>query len=374
MKLGLLFTFEVSLKVWDESGLMDRELALYRKLAGQGVKTTLFTYGDATESLYGDKLGDRIDVVPFFANGPAEKWQRFFASWIAPIRYKKRINRCGVIKTNQMWGSWVGLICKLILRKKWVLRCGFEHHRFLSLQAASLRDRVFSRVMSWLAYRLADAVIWSNDADRRWAARKFGLRLDDPRFHVIVNYVDTDLFTPDSGKERAGRILTVARLDRQKNLDTLIRALEGSGYELEVVGKGPLQEELEELAQKLGVKVIFRGTQSQRQVHARFSESQVFTLCSLYEGMPKALLEAMSCGLAVVGTDVEGIRDILEHNVNGLLCSPNAEDIRRALDSLIKDGDLRERLGTQARKDILAKYSLEQVANQEYSILKRLVD
>ncbi|MBT4484379.1 MAG: glycosyltransferase, partial [Candidatus Latescibacteria bacterium] len=191
MKLGLLFTFEISLKKWDEAGLIDREMALYRKLADLGIQTTLFTYGDATEEEYKEIIGDSISVVPLLPDGTTGKWLRFFSSWIAPLRCKNNIDQCNVIKISQMWGSWAGIVCKLILRKKWVLRCGFEHHKSLLLQVAPLRDRVFSRIISWLAYRLADAVIWTNNSDHGWAVRKFGLRADDPRFHVVPNYVNT---------------------------------------------------------------------------------------------------------------------------------------------------------------------------------------
>ncbi len=373
MKLGLFFTFEISLKKWDEAGLIDRELALYRKLADLGIQTTLLTYGDATEEDYLDIIGDSISVVPLLPNGTTGKWLRFFSSWIAPLRRKNSFHQCNLVKTHQMWGSWAGMVCKLFLRKKWVLRCGFEHHKSLLLQVAPLRDRVFSRIISWLAYRLADVVIWSNDADRGWAARKFGLNSKDPRFHIVPNFVDTELFTPASSPGCNGRIVTASRLSKEKNLDTLIRALEGSGYELEIVGDGPLRQELEQLAHSLDVKVIFTGTLPHRQIHARFSSAQVFILCSSYEGMPKSLLEAMCCGLAVIGTDVQGIRDIIENNVNGLLCKPNAEDIRRTLDQFFNDGDLRQRLGARARKDIIEKFSLEKIANQEYSILNSLV-
>ena len=56
-------------------------------------------------------------------------------------------------------------------------------------------------------------------------------------------------------------------------------------------------------------------------------------------------MEAMSCGLAVVGTEVIGIREIVDHQVNGLLCRPEEEDLREKIGLLAGDEELRERLG-----------------------------
>ncbi len=138
-----------------------------------------------------------------------------------------------------MWGAWVGLMSKIFLGKKWILRCGFEHHRFLRIRKATRREKAFSYGLSWVAYRVADVVVWSTEAERVWAMRHFGLRAANHRLRIVPNYVDTDLFTTQALDLKSRRLLTVARLDPQKNLDSLIRALAGKKLELDIVGDGP---------------------------------------------------------------------------------------------------------------------------------------
>ncbi|MEA2062938.1 MAG: glycosyltransferase family 4 protein [Gemmatimonadota bacterium] len=378
MRLALFFTFEMSLKKWDQAGILDRELALYRRLAEHGVQADLITYGDTDDLEYAHCLGPGLEVHPCFTTGSHNKWMRFFLSWLAPLKYRKILHRADLVKTKQMWGSWSGLLSKVLLGKKWVLRCGFEHHRFLLLQGAGLRDRVFSRILGWLGYRIADVVIWSNEADRRWAVEHFSLRADDPRFRLVPNYVDTGLFKPAppgvAGTGKTGKkILTVSRLDRQKNLESLIIALQNSEYELEIAGEGPLRGKLEEMARSLGVKTTFSGRLPQDRIAVHMAENHIFALCSHYEGLPKALLEAMSCALAVVGTNVPGIREVITDGHNGLLCETDPISIRKAIDRLAANEGLCASLGARARSFITANYSLDLAAREELCIYEELL-
>jgi len=373
MRLVFFFTFEMSLAKWDAAGIINLGLSLYRALAGRGVSTDLVTWGGASDLEYGKALGPGLKVHPFFTDGPRNLWLRFFLSWLAPFKFRKMIRRADLVKTHQMWGAWSGLLCKVFFRKKWILRCGFEHHRFLLFQKACLRDRVFSRLLSWVGYRVADIVVWSNEADRKWAIDYFGLSPADPRLKVIPNFVDTTSFRPRRFLPESRRILTVARLSKQKNLDSLIRALEHSDHELEIIGGGELREELEQLARNLGVKVIFSGRLPHEQLPQRMAEARIFVLCSHYEGLSSALLEAMACGMAVVGTNVPGIKEVVTDGVNGLLAGTDPVSLRKAIDRLAFDNELCLRLGTAAARFIEENYSFKRVVELEYGLYQELL-
>jgi glycosyltransferase involved in cell wall biosynthesis len=99
------------------------------------------------------------------------------------------------------------------------------------------------------------------------------------------------------------------------------------------------------------------------------NRSAVFVLPSLYEGHPKALIEAMSCGVAVVGTDVDGIRDVIRHGETGLLCEPTTDALAATLNRVLSDAALRNRLGQAAREFVVREYSLERVVALELATL-----
>src|SRR3546814_18364330 len=86
---------------------------------------------------------------------------------------------------------------------------------------------------------------------------------------------------------------------------------------------------------------------------------RIFVLPSSYEGHPKTLLEAMACGAAVIGTDVPGIREVIEDGRTGLLCAPTAAALRDAIERLLSDEPLRRRLGGHARPQLEMTARLE---------------
>ena len=365
MRLLVLFTFEMSLQKWKDAGILAREIGLYHHLVDSGVTTEFLTYGRATDRPYERALEPTFRFHRAFKNGLSNPWLRFFASWFIPIGHWRAVRRVDLVKTNQMWGAWVGLVSKILLGKKWILRCGFEHHRFLQTSKAKRREKVFSYIFSWVAYRVADVVVWSTEAERTWAMRHFSLRAADYRLRIVPNYVDTDLFTRQTLDLKSRRVLTVARLDPQKNLDCLIRALASKNLELDVVGDGPLYGELAELAHSVEVPVNFLGRVPNEQLPDLMRRARMFILVSHYEGNPKALLEAMACGIPVIGSDVSGTRDVVRHEVTGLLTGPDPGSIGEAIDRLLDDHELSHRLGQAAAQFVRKHYSLDVVAARE---------
>jgi glycosyltransferase involved in cell wall biosynthesis len=371
VRLGLFFTFEMSLAAWNRAGILERELVLYRELAKSGVQSVLFTYGDDRDTEYGSLVGENITVVPMMNSRREKKWRRFFGSWLAPLSYGKQIRECNIVKTNQMWGAWTGLISKLVWRKKWILRCGFEHHFFLLKSEACLRDRIFSRMFSKLAYSLADRVIWSSSSEADWAQRYFRLKEKKDKYCVIPNYVDTRRFLNHRAETRRG-ILAVGRLTEQKCFDKLITALAGMEQELVIVGEGELRDPLGQLAESNGVEVVFKGVLLQEKLAELMGEKKIFVLPSEYEGSPKVLLEAMASGMAVVCTDLPETREIVTHREDGILCANGPEELRAVLEELLGDEELCNNLGKGAVRTIEERFSLEKTAEKELELYGQL--
>ncbi len=124
--------------------------------------------------------------------------------------------------------------------------------------------------------------------------------------------------SPESGRE--ARLLFVGSLSqRYKGLHVLLRALrlcanKGQRLRLDVLGDGAYRAEYEQLAAELGVgdSVTFHGYVSRKQgVLQQLQESDLFVMPSLVEGLPRAMLEAMACGVPCVGSDIGGIPELL---------------------------------------------------------------
>jgi glycosyltransferase involved in cell wall biosynthesis len=101
--------------------------------------------------------------------------------------------------------------------------------------------------------------------------------------------------------------------------------------------------------------------------------SALFALVSPHEGHPKSLLEAMSCGVAILGADSPGIREQIVHGETGWLVGPDVESIRAGIQHLLANPSLREKLGANARRFVLENYSLDRILGMEYAVYEEII-
>ena len=115
-------------------------------------------------------------------------------------------------------------------------------------------------------------------------------------------------------KKEKGRICFVGRLASQKNLFALLEAVKDlANIRLVLIGSGSQEKELKEKAETENINVEFLGNIPNYQLPAELNRAELFILPSLYEGHPKTILEAMACQLPVIGTNVEGTREVIAH-------------------------------------------------------------
>jgi colanic acid/amylovoran biosynthesis glycosyltransferase len=163
------------------------------------------------------------------------------------------------------------------------------------------------------------------------------------------------------------RLLNVARLAPVKGHTVLLDALaeiRGRGVDatLDVVGGGPLREELAEHARRVGVAdaVTWHGPLAHDRVAELYSAADVFCLPSFAEGLPVVLLEAMAAGLPVVATRITGVPEVVTDGHDGLLVAPGRADlVVGAIERLAGDPGLRVSLGANARATVSERYALE---------------
>ena len=195
------------------------------------------------------------------------------------------------------------------------------------------------------------------------------------RITVMQNWIDTSKFAPNYETERFEKhILFVGRLSSEKNLPLLFKALQGNDFTLDVIGSGDLKKELWCLAVKYGVQIQFHSIIPNDQMPEVYNRYKVYVLCSRFEGNPKTLLEAMACGNAVIGTDVPGVREIIKHEISGLLVPVEHKSLRLAIQRLMSDENLCRFLGEHARKQIMENNSLEKALNVEYAAYDSLLN
>ncbi|HUF92976.1 MAG TPA: glycosyltransferase family 4 protein [Candidatus Limnocylindria bacterium] len=362
----LFFTYRVSLRTWVEQGIADRETAVYRRLLPRLGRVSFVTYG-ARDAALEPALGG-IRVLP-----RPEHLGMAAMSVLAPWLYRHEIRAAAVLKTNQASGAWTAVVAKWLFRKPLIVRCGYPWSFNYARESPRWWRRGLVRLLERLAVRTADRVVVTAAAAGEYLVREHGV--DPARVRVVPNAIDVVRFAPDSAAARAtGRVIFVGRLAPEKNLGALVEAVARvPGARLRLVGEGPERATLEAAARRAGAEVEFTGTVANDAVPRLLNDAAVFALPSQYEGQPKALLEAMACGLPVLGADVPGIREAVRHGDTGWLCAPDADGLAHALRALLGDARLRERLGRQARAAIEREHALESVVERELAVIAEIV-
>ncbi|MGI6464767.1 MAG: glycosyltransferase [Methanobacterium sp.] len=235
-------------------------------------------------------------------------------------------------------------------------------------------------------YHLLFALRWlvnnsSKTITNSTATRKFCLEagLDGDKIEVIPFGVDTDFFRPlDVYKdENIFQILSVGYLIERKGFEYLIRAMplvleKYENARLKIVGTGPLESKLKELVYELdlGDEVEIVKNVSDEELLMIYNSSDLFVLPSIVdsqgntEGLGVVLLEAMACGLPVIGSDVGGIPDIIEDEKTGVLVKEkDYEELSKVILNLIFEDNLRNYLVDNSLKIVKTNFSWKMISN-----------
>ena len=363
--LVLFFTAGMSLDAWHKGGMLTREIAIYNELAGHLNKIYFLTYGDEKELRYRKLLADNIEILfnKNTMNTPAY-------SLLAPFIHWRALKNADFFKTNQMLGSWTAVIAKLLFRKKLLVRQGYQLSTFW--REKSLIRWFVSSTIEFFSYKLACNIIVTSQRDKDFIVKKY--RAKQKKINVFPNYVDIESFKPLGIEKDHRRVTFVGRLDEQKNLISLINAVKDVNIKLVLIGEGPLEDSLKGMVEENGIEnVVFVGLVPNDRLPEELNRSEIFILPSLYEGNPKTLLEAMACGLPVIGTEVVGIKEVIKHKQNGYLCETSTESIRGAIMYLVNEEKLKETLGANARDTIIKDCSLKKLVKRELKMYDELL-
>jgi glycosyltransferase involved in cell wall biosynthesis len=275
-----------------------------------------------------------------------------------------------VVHLHYPFYGTAGLIARMRKRgdiKKLIMTCHMD------ATAIGLKGKTFEihrKFFQDKTLKAADAILVSS---RDYAEHSSFASVAD---HVIELPfgVDEDRFIPLVGaglprpgsENRAPTILFVGGMDKAhafKGVDILLRAIEKiSNVELVLVGDGDLKKSYEKLANDLGIekRCNFVGKLDEKELIAKYQSVDLLVLPSLSgaEAFGLVALEAQSCGTPVVASDLPGVRTVVSNNETGILVPPSdVQALSGAISRLINDDELRLRMGENARRRVLEKFT-----------------
>lgn len=222
------------------------------------------------------------------------------------------------------------------------------------------------RILMKRLYPKAEGAVFQTEEQKRF----FPMKLQQKAI-VIANPVADEYICDDYTYPLNHKIIAVGRLDTQKNFQLLIRAFkkfskEHLDYTLQIYGEGPERETLEKLIIRYGLedKVFLCGRV--KDIKNKLLEAEFFVLSSDYEGMPNALIEAMTLGIPVISTNCPcgGPAELISNENMGILVQVRDEKaLAMAMSRYARNHDLAEKYGRNA-KNILQKVSPDSVTKR----------
>ncbi len=251
-------------------------------------------------------------------------------------------------------------------------------------------DSEFYRVgthMEATCVQLANVVYSSSECSAKWVRAHYTpQKVNIPTIHLGV---DTNVFAPQPvPKNDRTTILFIGKIVQNKGVEELVDAAsylvrEFPDLRLRMIGKGEdvLINQLQEKAGKLGAHNLldFPGFIKKDALPEELSRAHVFASPSYYEGGPGfVFLEAMSCGLPVVGCSGSGVEEIVLSGENGILVPPkDTKALEQALRKILNDTESLENMGSNARNYVLreadSQLCLNRLENFYHSVIKEQV-
>lgn len=301
--------------------------------------------------------------------GVGAKWDKFLYPLLAPLWALRHPHDL----VHAVMESYAGIAL-------WRYRAfGGRKPTILTLQSGDLdmpeKNRKIPRFV-WRNIHASPTVVVGISTALTKRAEKLGAE----RTLTIPNGVDFDrLAAVPRGERIPHRVVTVARLSPEKGISFLIDAIKIARHsvedaELVIVGGGALEAELKAYAEERSLQdvVRFLGALPNAEAMAEVAKGGVFVLPSLGEGLGIVLLEAQALGVPVIGTEVGGIPDVVEHEKTGLLVPPSdAKAIAAAIVRVLTEPGLGDRLAAGAQ-DRLAKFDWDHIAERYDALYREL--
>ena len=374
MNIVYFLTYGYSLETWSSSSALEREVKYFNYLSkNYGYKFHIVTYGNNEDTKFSDYfINATILPIGSITKIPKNKYLGFIKSFYYPFKIKKHINeKSNIVKQNQLLGSWVSIIFKYITNSKLFVRTGYDMYLFSKKENKKFLKILAYKLLTRLTIKFSDSYTVSSTSDMSFLEGNFN---SQTKAHLLHNWVES--FEVGKISDRESTIISVGRLEYQKNYEFLIKELSNLRLELQIVGEGSRKDELINLAKKFNTNLQITQRIDNKELTRKFMNIKLFVISSHFEGNPKVLLEAMAAGCIVFASNIKNHSEIIDEGINGFLFELEENSFRNKILEIIQSmeeaSDFLEKVSHSATQKIKTKYSLPIIAEEENRLLLEL--
>lgn len=286
---------------------------------------------------------------------------------LLPLLQRKFMQGCDVLRVMQAPGAHPAVLARWLYGIPFVVTFGYDYTGVLKAEGGSPLRQAIMRQREHLACRYASAIIQPGPS----VAQRLMQIASPEKIVLIPNGVNVEQFAPPETPPAEPYPIYVGRLSAVKNLPLVLRGISGLPISrFRVIGSGPLGEELFRLSRSAGIQMDHAPNIPNEQLPGELGRAGIFIMASVNEGTPKALLEAMACGCACLVNDAPGLRDLIKDGETGLYFNGTEAGCREKMELLLRDRELRARLGAEARRFVMAHYNLNNEIEREVRLLQ----
>ena len=369
--LFLFFSNDTSLITWKETGILNREIDYYKKFLKNKFNLTFLTFGDKKDKLIKNSNLSQIKILPVYENiyRPKNYLLRNILNIFLPFIILRKQN-IDYLKVNQISGGLAGLITSVALRKKIFFRIGWEPNILNRHTKSKLAKKFLHKILSLIVYNFGNNFSVSSLKIKRYIQQNC-LFKKFKKIQILENFIDTERFYNSNKKKFKNKIIMINRISKEKNIEFIIEGIKGTSIEVDIIGEGEEKSYLSKLAKKQRVKLNFLGSKDNIFIPKYLNLYHVYVISSKIEGNVKTLLEAMACELICIGTNVDGIKNIIQNKRTGLTVK-NPKELKTTLLRIFKNVHQFKNLGKNGRRRVLRLNSIDAFFKQELKLIGNL--
>lgn len=351
------------------------------------------SYNKSDMNLSKNISSEYIEMVSYRSANPF----KLAKSFISIYKCINRVN-ADIVHLHTPLLAYLARFAIIISKKQKTSKIIYTVHGFMFHSGGSRLSNLIHFCLEWLLSPVCNKMLFVSSFDYALARRIFPVRTEN--LYVIGNGVDVDLFKFENNREKINLLRLqknfdkndfiigfVGRYVKEKGILELVDAaielkrnyipnlkimliggLLNSDYDRTAIKK---IKEIENNYSDLIVNIGFIDCKSELANYYKIMD--LFCLPSYREGMPTSLIEAMSCGIASIATNIRGCNELIEEGQNGLLVRPkSATDLAEAILRLYESPKTRNKYGTLSRKKIINNHDQRIILNNTLDIIKSL--